>query len=60
MGEADELTKAVLDLRKEIEELKQVLSAIVEIVFEEGYEDDIMLNRDEFQKLVPRHQNLYN
>lgn len=60
MGENEDLTRAVIELRREVEELRQVLSALVEMVFEEDYVDEPTLNREDIFKIVPDHRNLYN
>ncbi|MDG6220113.1 MAG: hypothetical protein QCI38_01530 [Candidatus Thermoplasmatota archaeon] len=61
MGESEELTRAVKDLRKEVEELRQLLTVIMGMVIEEDYADeDFGLNKEELQKLLPQYRNLYN
>ncbi|GEM_PF-4098354 len=61
MDEKEELIAAIRELKKEVEELKQVVSALVEMVVEAGFdEEDVPLDRDEIKKLLPDHQNIYN
>jgi len=60
MGETEDLTRAVVELRREVEELRQVLTALVEMVFEDDYSDEPLLDRKDMLKIVPEHRNLYN
>ena len=54
------MAKMIIELRRELEEMRGLLNMLVEAVFETDVYEDIGLSRDELRKLTDNHHNLYN